>query len=103
MTRRPAAPQESPFETLLHRARKLRRKGDLRKALHALREACLLEERCAWAWTLYGYYLTLAHRLPEAQQAYRHALWLRHTSRDEPRERSTQALLDGIGPSSAAA
>lgn len=90
-------------DTLVNRARRLRRKGEKRKALQALREACLIEEQSAWLWTLYGWLLAEAHREGEARQAYRHAVWLRRHGGDERRARSTQRLLDELGPSSAAA
>jgi len=96
-------PVLSRFETLVARARKMRGRGEGRKALVALREACLLDERCAWVWTLYGALLAREGRSGEAQQAYRHALWLRKSSKDMPRARVTQGLLDDLGPASAAA
>jgi Flp pilus assembly protein TadD len=46
--------------SLVDRARRLRKKGDSRKAIVALREACLREEENAAIWTLYGALLAKA-------------------------------------------
>lgn len=91
------------FDVLVSKARKLRSRGEGRKALVALREACSLEEGCAWVWALYGAYLAEQKRMQEAQQAYRHALWLRKSASDVPRVRSLQHILASLGPTSAAA
>jgi Flp pilus assembly protein TadD len=96
-------PTLSRLEQLVQKARKLRHRGETRKALQALREACLLDEQSAWLWTLYGYHLTCAHRLEEARQAFRQALWLRRSSGDERRLRSTQALVARLASPSFAA
>ncbi|MCS6901264.1 MAG: hypothetical protein RMJ98_16935 [Myxococcales bacterium] len=89
-------PALSHLEQLVQKARKLRHKGETRKALQTLREACITHEHCAWVWTLYGSYLTQSHRLEEARQAFRHALWLRQSNGDVRRARSTRALLEGL-------
>lgn len=91
------------FAVLLHRARKLHGRGEARKALAALREACLLDEHCAWVWTLQGAWLARLGRADEAIKLYRHALWLRRSAGDAPRVRSTQHLIDLLGPTRAAA
>lgn len=107
MAKRNKSPHEeiplTRFDILVGKARKLRSQGEGRKSLVALREACLLEERCAWVWALYGAYLAEQKRTDEAQQAYRHALWLRKSAGDSPRVRSLQHLMAGLGPTSAAA
>lgn len=90
-------------DTLVRRARKLRLKGEVKKALIALREACLMDERAAWLWALYGALLGHAGRQDDARKALRHALWLRRSAGDTPRVRSTQRLLDELGVPSAAA
>lgn len=103
MTKTPSAPPVDRLEQLVRKARKFRQKGEPRKALQTLREACLLDDQCAWVWTLYGSYLTHFHHPTEAQKAYRHALWLRRMGGDELRQRSTQALLDRLTATSCAA
>lgn len=90
------------FETLVTQARRLRRKGERKKELTALRQACLLEEDCASAWTLYGARLADAGRRDDAAQAFRHALWLRHRAGDSARERTTAAVAARLGLACAA-
>jgi hypothetical protein len=82
--------------SLVDRARKHLRRGETRKALVALREACAREEEAAWLWTLYGAQLARSGRREEAGAALRHALWLRRTSGDAARARSTKAVLDRV-------
>jgi hypothetical protein len=65
----------------------------LRKALVALREACLVDEYDAATWTLYGALLVHEGRLLDGRQALRHAVWLRRRAGDGARARSTEALL----------
>jgi Flp pilus assembly protein TadD len=83
-------------EAIVARARKHLRRGETRKALTALREACARDERAAWLWTVYGALLAKSGRREEAAAALRHALWLRRTSGDERRARSTKAVLDRV-------
>ena len=87
----PADRRGSP---LVERARRLRRRGDVRKALVALREACLVDEYDAATWTLYGALLVSEGRLNDGRQALRHAVWLRRRVGDRARVRSTEALLE---------
>src|SRR5262245_46046665 len=87
---------------LVERARRLRRRGEIRKMLVALREACMRDENAAWLWTLYGAMLARGGRDDEARAAYKHALWLRRTAGDTARARSTQALIDRVGVAAAA-
>lgn len=93
---------ETRLDTLVSKARRLRLKGDVRKAIVALREACLLDEECASLWTLYGALLAGEGRLDDAQRALRHAVWLRRTSHDTPRERSTERYLRSLAQPAAA-
>jgi Flp pilus assembly protein TadD len=92
----PRGSRVDALDRLLGRARAARRRGDTRAAIVALREACLRDEHAAAIWTMYGVMLARARHLDEAAQALRHALWLRKTSGDEPRARSTQNLLERI-------
>lgn len=64
--------------------------------LVALREACLVDEARAWLWTYYGAMLARSGRLDDARCAFKQALWLRRTSGDKLRERTTQALIDAL-------
>lgn len=83
----------SAVDTLVERARRLRRRGESRKALVALREACTRDDRAAWTWTLYAAWLTELGRSEEAETALRHAIWLRKKDGDGARVHSTERLL----------
>jgi len=85
--------QPTTSESLIERARRLRRKGETRKAIVAMREACLRDDGAAWEWALYGAWLAEAGRTSEAEEAYAHALWLRRKSGDSARARTMQRLL----------
>lgn len=88
-----SAPSDEAGSPLVQRARRLRRRGELRKALVVLREACLTDEYDAATWTLYGALLVTEGRVDDGRQALRHAVWLRRRRGDEARVRSTEALL----------
>ena len=87
---------------LLAKARRLRARGEIRKALVVLREACLRDEEAAAVWTLYGALSARHGHDDDARRALRHALWLRKSAGDDARAISTQALLDGLKIPSAA-
>lgn len=91
---------EDPVEALersaVARARRHLRRGELRKALTALREACLLDERDAARWTQYGALLARVGRSQDARAALRHALWLRRSSGDDARARVTAQIIDHL-------
>jgi Flp pilus assembly protein TadD len=79
---RRALDTEARASELAVRARRLREKGELRRASLALREACHLDESNASRWMLYGTVVAQLGRRDEAEQAMRHALWLRERGRD---------------------
>ncbi|MFO0662254.1 MAG: hypothetical protein U0165_20850 [Polyangiaceae bacterium] len=81
---------------LVEKARKLRRKGETRKAVVALREACLVSENQPSVWCLYGALLAEIGKREEAENAFRQALWLRKREGDIARARVTQTLLDRV-------
>ena len=88
------APQPQERAALLvARARKLRKKGDFRACLVAMREACALAEYNAAWWMLYGAWLLQAGRQSEAERAAKQALWLRRQTGDERRARVIRGLL----------
>jgi hypothetical protein len=89
-------------EALVARARKQRSRGEARKMLGLLREACAFAEDVAWLWTLYGARLAEHGRHDDARRALTHALWLRRKAGDAKRARSTQAVLDRLGLPAAA-
>ncbi len=81
-----------PVELLLLRARKLRQKGDLRRATLTLREACHLDEWRARSWTLLGVLLGEVGQRAEAVQALNQARWLRARAGEKARAAVTAAL-----------
>ena len=81
---------------LLVRIRRLRARGETRKGIALLRDACLRHDGAAPLWTQLGALLAAHGRTEEARQALKHALWLRRISGDAPRMRSTQALIDRL-------
>jgi Flp pilus assembly protein TadD len=59
------------------RAMRSRRKGDLRRAVVTLREACALDETDAARWVLFGHLLFRSGKRDEAAYALKQALFLR--------------------------
>jgi len=90
----PGAPVDASdaVEVLIARARKCRAKGDLRRALVLLREACSLDEWRARTWTLLGVFLAELGQGGEAAQALKQARWLRVRAG----ERSRAAVMDQL-------
>jgi Flp pilus assembly protein TadD len=93
---------ETREQCLLNRARRHRRRGEHRKAMLALREACFTSDSDARLWTLYAMSCARAGRSDEAAQALRQALWLRERCDDAPRARVTRALIDRVSEREAA-
>jgi tetratricopeptide (TPR) repeat protein len=91
------------LSTMELRVRKLRGKGERRKAIVLLREVCLSDEQSARRWSLYGALLASEGRNDEAYKALKHALWLRRSAGDQARVRSTQRLIEQLGPTHAVA
>lgn len=58
-----------------------------------LREASCLSEEDARVWTLYGVQAWRMGRRSDAQQALKHALWLRERAKDDARARVLRGLL----------
>jgi Flp pilus assembly protein TadD len=95
MSRR-LTPSQSLSDTVndrLQRARRQRLRGDQRKALLLLREACCLSENESRLWTLYGVQCWRMGQRDEARQALRQALWLRERDRDKARAHVLRGLL----------
>ncbi len=90
------APPTEPVQAALLRARKARRRGDLRAEINALRLACLHCEYDAALWTLLGAAQARANKMAEAIQALRHATWLRQRDGDTPRATITRLLLERV-------
>ena len=86
----------TPEEALLCRARRFERRGDPRRAMLLLREACFRADDSARLWTLYAAVCTRAGRRDDAAEALGRAIWLRERARDITRARVTRELLDRL-------
>jgi Flp pilus assembly protein TadD len=93
---------ETREQSLLNRARRHRRRGEHRKAMLALREACFSSDADARLWTLYAMSCLRAGRANDGAQALRQALWLRERCNDDARARVTRILIDRVGDREAA-
>jgi Flp pilus assembly protein TadD len=95
MSRRCSRPElhPNPIEDRLQRARRQRLRGDQRKALLLLREACCLSENDARLWTLYAVQCWRMGQRDTARTAMRHALWLRQRENDTARAHVVRGLL----------
>src|SRR5258706_6833481 len=92
MSRCQFATQE-PIDAIA-RVRKLRARGEARKAIVLLGGACMRDETDAVLWTMYGALEAKAGHDADARRALKHAVWLRRCAGDFARARSTQALLE---------
>lgn len=90
-----ASPLERAHE-LTCRARRLRRRGESRRALVALREACLLDETSAARWMLYARELAEAGKLDDAERAMKQSLYRREQAGDERRAAVVRGLIERL-------
>ncbi|HEX6273423.1 MAG TPA: hypothetical protein VFZ53_10290 [Polyangiaceae bacterium] len=79
--------------TLVRQARRHTLRGDTRKAMLAVREACLTSGTDARLWALYGAACRRARKHEEAKEAIRQAIYFRERERDARRAGSLQRLL----------
>lgn len=86
-------PTQDVIETMITRARKHRSKGDTRRAIVILREACAIDERRARTWAIFGALLLHEGRDGDAQQALRQARWLRLREGDRGRAAAIDRLI----------
>jgi Flp pilus assembly protein TadD len=96
MSRVSQKPQSStcdPVADCLNRARRQRLRGDQRKSLLLLREACCLAEHEPRLWTLYAVQCWRMGQRDEARKALRHALWQRERMQDKARAYVLRGLL----------
>ena len=95
----------SRSEVLLRRARRHLRRGEVRKAVIAARQACYQEQCDPRLWALYASYCWKAGHTKDACDALRQAIWYRQRARDARRTASLKMLLEklehGILPSAA--
>ncbi|HEY3592321.1 MAG TPA: hypothetical protein VGL13_00545 [Polyangiaceae bacterium] len=83
-------------EILARRARRLRRKGELRSAALALREACALVEGDAARWMMLGDLHVRLGKRREAERAMKQALFLREQSGEDRKADVIRRLLDDL-------
>ncbi len=83
-------------EVMLARVRRMRRRGEQRRAMLTLRDAAYGAQDDASLWTLYASQCIRAGKRDRAEQALSQALWLRERSHDEPRAEVTRRLLNGL-------
>jgi len=82
-----------PATTAVERARRQSDRGDERRAMLILREACFAAESDAALWVHYGLSCLRVRRRDEGFRALAHALWLRERSRDAARVRVMRDLI----------
>src|SRR5688572_6766168 len=87
---------EVPGTPLVLRARRFRRRGEQRRAMLILREACHAAEDCARLWTLYAAQCMRVGRRDDATDALTRAVWLREKNRDAARAKVTRDLLERL-------
>lgn len=96
----PASPDDA-VEVLVARARRLRRRGDTRRSLVLLRQACALDEWRARTYTLLGVQAAHEGLVAEATQALKQARWLRARAGDKARAAVTARLVTELVPEAA--
>jgi Flp pilus assembly protein TadD len=84
-------------EELTVRAQKLKRKGELRRAVVVLREACAIEEENAVRWMLLGDVLFRTGKKEDAARAMKQALYLRERWGDRARAGAIRRILLNLG------
>jgi Flp pilus assembly protein TadD len=82
-----------PAVTAVARARRQSERGDERRAMLILREACFAAESDAALWVHYGLSCLRARRRDEGLRALGHALWLRERARDYTRVQVMRDLI----------
>jgi Tfp pilus assembly protein PilF len=91
----PAA-SDDPVEVLIVRARKTRARGDTRRAIVLLRQACALDEWRARTWTILAALLAAEGIHGEAAQAFKQARWLRLRAGEKARAAITERLASRL-------
>jgi Flp pilus assembly protein TadD len=82
---------------LTARALRLRRKGELRRAVVALREACALDEGNAARWVWLADTLGRAGKWAEAERALKQSLYLREQDGENAKANVVRSLLLQLG------
>jgi Flp pilus assembly protein TadD len=82
-----------PAVTAVQRARRQAERGDERRAMLLLREACFAADSDPAMWVHYGLSCLQARRRDEGFRALAHALWLRERARDDARAQVMRDLI----------
>jgi Flp pilus assembly protein TadD len=85
-----------PVEARIVRARKLRSKGDRRRALVLLREACALDAWRARPYAILGALCVELGLREEAARAFKQACWLQSRAGEHRRAEVTAKLLEEL-------
>lgn len=84
-------------DELTARAHRLRRKGELRRAVVALREACALEEGNAARWVWLADALGRTGKRDEAERALKQSLYLRQQGGEKAKANVVRGLILQLG------
>jgi Flp pilus assembly protein TadD len=95
-THAPSSAPSDPIETLIARSRRERARGDTRRAVVLLRQACALDEWRARTWTLLGATLARTGAHDEARRALNQARWLRARAGEKARAAVTARFADDL-------
>jgi len=89
--------ETDPVEVLISSARRVRRRGDERRARQLLRDACALDEWRPRTFALLGAWLLASNLHEEARQKLRHARWLTLRAGEARRVRTFDGVLARAG------
>jgi Flp pilus assembly protein TadD len=95
-SKRQISSSPSSSDVLVSRAHRHRDRGEHRRAMLVLREACHRDADSARLWTLYAVACVRNGRRDEAVNALKQAVYLRERARDVARVRVTRALLQNV-------
>lgn len=91
--RQPRTVQLSDEQVLLQRAKRCARRGNDRKSMLALREACFAAREDPRLWALYAAQCLRTRNREEGLRALRQSLWLRERKHDERRARVLRIFI----------
>lgn len=96
-------PQRVESNELVERARRLRRRGERRKALQVLRLACCDDSENASLWGQYGFRAWLEGKQNDAAESLQRAAWLFERQHEPRRAAAIRRLLSRIDAGARAA
>jgi cytochrome c-type biogenesis protein CcmH/NrfG len=97
----PAHEPQQRADILARRARRLRQKGELRRAAIALREACALFEGNAARWMMLGHLHVRLGNQRDAERAMKQALYLREQGGERRKAQVIRRLLSRLNDAAA--